>query len=96
MRGFDACLNKVTLWKVMNTFYSLGMADNKYDGIISCYAAGDDAVVSANLVQLESLIMGEYERKMIIGLMSTAAPVPAPLFSIPQELPASTAQLVTA
>ena len=76
MRGFDACLNKVTLWKVMNTCYSLGMTDNKYDGILSCYTAGDDDVVSANLVQLESLIMGEYKRKMILGLMSTACSCP--------------------
>ena len=41
VRGFDARLNKVTLGEVMTIFCLLGMSDNKYDCILSRYAAGD-------------------------------------------------------
>ena len=76
VRGFDACLNKVTLGEVMNIFCLLGMTDNKYDGILNHYTAGDCAVVTANLTTLKSLMMGENEQKKILGLAPTMAPPP--------------------
>ena len=60
----------------MNIFCLLGMSDNKYDGILSRYAAGYSTVVSANLTTLESLMMGEDERKKILGLAPSEAPPP--------------------
>ena len=56
-----------------NIFCLLGMSDNKYDGILSHYVAGDYVVVSADLTTLESLMMGEDERKKILGLAPTVA-----------------------
>ena len=79
VRGFDARLNKVTLGEVMNIFFLLGMTDNKYDGIMSCYAAGDSVVVTANLTTLKRLMMGEDERKNILDLAPTMAPPPTML-----------------
>ena len=50
------------------------MKDNKYDGVPSHYAAKYVAVVGANLIQQESLIIGEDERKKILGIASTTVP----------------------
>jgi len=52
------------------------MTDNKYDGILNHYTAGDCAVVTANLTTLKSLMMGENEQKKILGLAPTMAPPP--------------------
>ena len=63
VRGFDVRLDKLTLGEVINIFCLLAMTDNRYNGILSYYAAGDTVVVTANLTTLESLMMGEDERK---------------------------------
>ena len=77
VRGFDARLNKLVMGEVINTVCLLGMIDHRYDGILSGYAAGDIVVVTADLTQLESLMMGEDERNKILGLAPTSAPIPA-------------------
>ena len=87
VRGFDAHLNKVTLGEVMNIFYLLGMTDHRYEGILSRYAAGATAVVTTDLSQLENLVMGEDERKKIIGLVPTAAPILADTQRAPDAAP---------
>jgi len=92
VRGFDACPNKVTMGEVMNIFCLLGMTDHRYDGILSRYAAGDTEVVIADLSQLESLMMGEDERKKILGLPHTAAPISAAaqcMSAVPKKPPAT-------
>ena len=60
----------------MNIFCLLEMTDNRQHGILSHYAAGDTSVVSADIITLESLMMGEDERKKILGLAPTMAPPP--------------------
>ena len=57
VQGFGARLNKGTLCEVMDICCLLGMLDNNYDGILSRYATGGSAVVSADLTTLESLMM---------------------------------------
>ena len=58
VRGFDACLNRVTMGEVMNIFCLLGMTNHRYNGVLSRYAARDTAVVTADLTELKSLMMG--------------------------------------
>ena len=76
VREFNMQLNKVTLGEVMNIFCLSEMTDNRHDGILSHYAAGNTSVVSADLTTLESLMMGEDERKKILGLAPKIAPKP--------------------
>ena len=61
------------------------MSDNKHDGILSHYRACDTVVVSANLIQFESLMIGENEReKIALAQHATCAPK-KPLHPIPLE-----------
>jgi len=68
VRGFDARLNKVTISDVMNIFYLLEKTVHRYDSILNRDSAGDTSVVTADLAQIESLMMGEDEQKKILGL----------------------------